>query len=120
MLELINEIISFLQIFTQLFKYFRNSVRILIKTCISGIFWGYKSKLQIIHATTYITLFLLDSNDYFFICLVPYPHLSLHLSFVFLFSPSFLFSSRHETHSTMFDPVSLQPARNIMKIRNTS
>ena len=67
---------------------------------ISGIFWAFKSKLQIIHGATYITLFLPDSNNCFYMFNAIYPYLSLlSFHFVFLSSPSFSFSSRHETHS---------------------
>ena len=53
-----------------------------------------------------------------------YPYLPLLFShFVFLFSLSFYFSSRHETHSTIYnvcDSISFQPVRNITEIENTS
>ena len=74
------------------------------KNYISGIIWAFKSKLKIIHAATYIALCFPDSNC-FFIFLVPLcPYLSLLFSnFVSLFSPSFSFSSRHNTHSTIYN-----------------
>ena len=52
---------------------------------------------------------------------VIYPYLSLLFShLVFLYSPSFLFSSRQEKilQFTMFDLISLQPSHNITEIRN--
>ena len=78
--ELITEILNFHHTFsvrkttTQLFQYFRIST----KNYISGIFWVFKSKLQINPLATYIALFLPDSNNCFFICLVPYIHISLY------------------------------------------
>ena len=104
-LELNTEILSFLQIFivrktiTPLFLIFQKLPEYQQKKLVSGIFWAFKSKLQVIHGATYIALFLPDSNNFFFICLVPYIHyLSLlFCHFVFLFSP-FSFSFRHETH----------------------
>ena len=109
-LELIPEILSFLQIFsvrkttTPLFQYFRNSTRISTKNQICGIIWAFKSKLQIIHVAIYIALFLPDSNNCFFICL--YIPVSLYYSLillVFLFSPSLSLSFRHQTYSTLYD-----------------
>ena len=48
--------------------------------------------------------FLPHSNKCFFICLVPYPYLHLLFSqFVVLFWLSFSYSSRHETHSTIYN-----------------
>ena len=55
------------------------------KNYISGIFWVFKSKSQINHVTTYIALFLFDSNNYFFICLVPYIHICLFYFFILCF-----------------------------------
>ena len=72
------------------------------KNDISDIFWSFKSKLQIIHAATYVALFLPDSNNCFFICLVPYLS-QLFSHFVFLFSSSFSFSSPQDTHSTGYN-----------------
>ena len=97
-LELITEILSFLQIFsvrkttTQLFEYFRNSARISAKRNYFGIFWALKSKLQIIHAASSIVLFLPDSNHCFFICVVPYiPIVSTIFSFcIFIFTFFFI------------------------------
>ena len=112
-LQLITEILSFLQIF---------SVR---KNYISGIFWVFKSKLQINHAATYVALFLFlflsDSNNCFFICLVAYIPFCLYyfavLYFHFLFHS--LLAKRHILQFTMFDSISLQPFRNISGIKNT-
>ena len=95
-LELITEILSFLKIFslrkttTQLFYYFRNSARI---SGIKTIFWAFKSKLQIIHAATYITLFLPDSNNCFFICLVLYIPFCLNYFLILRFYFHLLFHS---------------------------
>ena len=60
------------------------------KNYIPGIFWAFKSKLQIIPATTYIVPFLADTKNFFF-CLNNAIYLYLFLlfsHFVFLFSPS--------------------------------
>ena len=58
------------------------------KNYISNIFWTFKGKLQIIHADTYIALFLSDSNNSFYMFSTIYPYLSLIFShFVFLFWP---------------------------------
>ena len=45
---------------------------------ISDMFWIFKNKMQIIYATTYIALFLPDSWEMFFICLLPYIHICLY------------------------------------------
>ena len=129
-LELITEILSFLQIFsvwkttTHLLYYFRKSVRISTKNYISGIFWALKSKLEIIHAATYVVLFLSDSNNCFFICLVPYIPICLYyfvmLCFYFDHLLHSLLAKRHTLQFNMFDLIPLQPARNISEIRNTS
>ena len=129
-LELIAEILSFLQIFsvrkttTHLLYYFRKSVRISTKSYISGIFWAFKSKLQIIHAATYVVLFLPDSNNCFFICLVPYIPVCLYYFVMLCFYLDHLLHSllakRHTLQFNMFDLISLQLARNISEIRNTS
>ena len=85
--ELITEILNFHHTFsvrkttTQLFQYFRIST----KNHISGIFWVFKSKLQINHLATYIALFLPDSNNCFFICLVPYIHICLYYFLILCF-----------------------------------
>ena len=107
-LELITEILSFLKIFslrkttTQLFYYFRNSARI---SGIKTIFWAFKSKLQIIHAATYITLFA-GSNNCFFIGLVPCIPICLYYFFILCFYFHLLFPSllvtRYILQSTMF------------------
>ena len=85
------------------------------KDYISGIFWAFKSKLQIVHAATYIALFLPDSNNCFFICLVPYIHICLYYFLILCFYFHLLFHSllatRHILQFTMFDSISLQPAR---------
>ena len=129
-LELITEILSFLQIFsvrkttTQLFEYFRNSARISAKRNYFGIFWALKSKLQIIHAATSIVLFLPDSNHCFFICVVPYIPMCVYYFLILYFYFHLLFHSllatRHILQFAMFDSISLQPVHNIKEIRNTS
>ena len=84
---LITEILNFQHTFsvrkttTQLFQYFRMST----KNYISCIFSVFKSKLQINHVVTYIALFLRDSNNRFFICLVPYIHTSLYYFLILCF-----------------------------------
>ena len=80
------------------------------KSFISGIFWTFKSKLQINHVATYIALLLLDSNYCFFICLVPYIHICLHyfliLCFYFHHLLHTLLASRHILQFTMPDSIS--------------
>ena len=104
-LELITEILSFLQIF---------SVRKITT----------RSKLQIIHGVTYITLFLPDSNNCFFICSVSYIPICLYyfliLCFYFHFPFHLLLATSHILQVTMFDSTLLQPVHNTTEIRNTS
>ena len=57
-----------------------------------------KIELQIILAATYTALFLPNSNNYFFICIISYLFLLIS-NFV---SPSLSYSFRHETHSTIY------------------
>ena len=97
-----------------------------LKNYISSLFWAFKSKLQIIHAASYVVLFLPDSNNCF-LYVQCQCHISLSgstiLSFcVFIFHLLFhsLLSTRHILQFTMFDSISLVPARNISEIRNTS
>ena len=91
---------------------------------ISGIFWTFKIKLQIIHAATYIALFLSDSNNCFFICLVSCIHICLYyfLILCFYFHRFFhsLLATRHILQFTMLDLISLRPVRNITEIKNSS
>ena len=88
------------------------------KNDISDIFWSFKSKLQIIHAATYVALFLRDSNNCFFICLVPYVPICLNYFLILCFCFHLLFHSPlpriHIQQVTLFDSISLQPARNIL------
>ena len=67
----------------------------------------------------------------FFLTLITvfsYVYISLFVSIILSFSQCFyfhllfpyLFATRHILHFTMFDSISLQPARNITEIRNTS
>ena len=66
------------------------------------IFWAFKSKLQIILEATYIALFFPTLITVFYMYKTIYPYLFLLFShFVFLFSPSLSYSSRHETYSTI-------------------
>ena len=113
-LELITEILSFLQIFnvtkttTQLFQYSwkssatkkkKKKINKKIYIYILDTFWMFKGKLETIHVTTYISLFLPYSNTPYSSTI--YPCLSLLFShFVFVFSSSFSCSSRCETQST--------------------
>ena len=77
-IDLITEILSYLQILrvrkpiTQFFYYLRKSSRKPIKNDVSYIFWTFKIKSQIIHAATYIALFLPDPSNCLLICLIPY------------------------------------------------
>ena len=109
-LKLITKILSFQRIFsvrkttTQPFKYFRKSARKSKNNYISDIFRGFKSKLQIIHPITYIHCFFLNLINVFYMFSIIHPYLSLLFSpFVFLFSPSFSYSSRHETHYAIYN-----------------
>ena len=87
------------------------------KNYISGIFWTFKSKLQIIHRATYIHSFFLTLINVFYIFSTIHSYLSLLFShFVFLFSPSFPYSPQDILQFTIFDSISLQPARNITEI----
>ena len=79
---------------------------ILQKICkkILDIFWTFKSILQRIHAAAYIHCSFLTLINVFYMFSTIQPSLSLLFShFVFLFSPSFSYSSRHETHSTIYN-----------------
>ena len=108
LLELISEILGFLQIFsvrkttTCFFNISENLQE--NQNYISDIFWTFKSKLQIIHATTYIHCFFLTLINVFYMFSAIHSYLYLLIShFVFLFSTSFSYSSRHETNSAMCD-----------------
>ena len=74
------------------------------KKWISAIFWAFRNKLHIIHATTYIALFLLDSNNCFLYTV--YPYLSLLFSHFVIFFFHFLFltllATRNILQFTMF------------------
>ena len=94
-LELINEILSFLQTFdvgkttTHFFLIFQKICKEINK----------KKLLQIILAAAYIALFLPDShNCFFYMFSTIYPYLPLlFFHFVFLFSPFLLLFSLRET-----------------------
>ena len=79
------------------------------KNYISGIFCVFKSKLEINHAAIYIVLFLPDSNNCFFVCLVSYTHICFYyfIICVFIFTFLILFSPRHILQFTTFDSISL-------------
>ena len=111
-LELITEMLSFLKIFsvrkatTQLFIISETLPEYRQKNCTSGIFWASKSKWQIIHTATYIALFLPDSSNCFFTCLVPYIPICLYYFLILCFYlhlrfPSLL-ATRHILQFTMF------------------
>ena len=132
-LQLITEILSFLQIFSikknnpsafVIFQKLQIIPKYQQKDSISGKFWDFNSKLQIVHGATYASLFLPDSNNCFFICLVPYIPICLYYFLILFFYFHLLFHSllttRHILQFTMFDLISLQPARNISEIRHTS
>ena len=86
------------------------------KLFISGIFWTFKSKFQIIHAAIYITCFFLTTLiTVFFICSIILQYRSplfFHF-FCFYFTFFYLFCSSRDTFydlATMFNSISLQPA----------
>ena len=87
---------------------------------VSGILWAFKSKLQIILQDTYIALLLPDSNNCF-ICIVPYIHICFFYFFILCFYFHLLslvrLSTKHILQFTMFDTISLQPARNITEMK---
>ena len=125
-----SEILSFRQIFNEskknrfFFLIFQKLCQNITKKTFLAYFWAFKSQLQIIHAATYIALFLPDSKNCFFICLVPYIPICIYyfliLCFYFhLLLPSLL-TTRYILQFTMYDSISLQPAHNITEIRNTS
>ena len=87
----------------------------------STIFWVFKSKLQAVHAVTYITLFLLGPNNCFFICLLPYIPICFYYFHILCFYSHLLFTTLLATRIiiqfTILDSISLQPAHNITKIK---
>ena len=94
-LGVITEILSFLEIFSvrkttpHFLKIFQKSgKKIVRKNYIPGIFWAFKSKLQIILVATYIVLILPDTINCFFICIIPNIHICFsYFLILFLFSP---------------------------------
>ena len=120
---MITEILSFLQIFsvrkttTQVFYYFRKHIYI------SSIFWAFKSNLQIIMwlCTLYCFFLTLITVFSYVWC-----HTSLSVSTIFSFCVFFhllfhsLLATRRILQFTTFGLISLQPARSITEIRNTS
>ena len=93
------------------------------KNYISDIFWTFKSKLQVIRGATYIHCFFLTLINIFYIFNTIHSYLSLLFShFVFLFSFVYLLfltllATRHILQFTIFDSISLQPARSITEIK---
>ena len=79
--------------------------------------------MRLIHAANYVALFLPDSNNCFFICLVPYIPICLYyfLILCFYFHLFFvLFAPRDTFYNLQCLIWSLQSARNISEIRNIS
>ena len=78
---------SFLNVFSlrkknhSVFQCFKKSRSKSIKNCISGIFWAFKSELQIIYAFTYIAMLLSEPNNCFSV--VSCFNICLNNSFVF-------------------------------------
>ena len=106
-LELITEILSFLKLFSVrktalgFFNISETLPECQQKNYISGIFWAFKRQLQILHAATYITLFLPDSNNCF---LHIQCHIFVSVSTIFSFCVfTFSFPSGHETDSTTYN-----------------
>ena len=111
------------------------------KKIISDIFWAYKSwhgcsPISLLHISRtnavsanwgwFIRLLTLHcfflTLLYFYIFSTIYPYLSLLFShFVFSFLPCFFtfLSTSHILQYTMFDSISLQPARNNTRWKNT-
>ena len=74
------------------------------KSYISDIFWAFKMQLPIMHQATYIQCFFLNLINVFYMFSTLYRYLSILFShFVFLLSPSFSYSSRHGTYSTIYN-----------------
>ena len=74
------------------------------KSYISDIFWAFKMQLQIMHQATYIHCFFLNLINVFYMFSTLHRYLSILFShFVFLLSPSFSYSSRHGTYSTIYN-----------------
>ena len=72
----------------------------------------------------FITLFLPDSNNWFFVCSVSYIPIFVYyfliLCFYFHLPCHLLLATRHILQVTMFDSTLSQPAHNTTEIRNTS
>ena len=123
LLELVIEILSFRQIFnmrkttTQRILCLRKSARKSTKKYIFlTYFQTFKSKLQIIQAVTYIHCFFLTLINVFFIHFYYFLILCSYFHLLFLA----LLTTRHILQFTMFDTISLKPARNVTEIKNTS
>ena len=116
-LELITEILSFLQIIRlrkqplSFFNILENLQEDQQKNSISDMCLTFKSKLQITDLLTFtatsatcIYCFFLTLINVFYMFSNIHSHLSLLLFiFVFSFSPSFSYSSRHEIHPTIYN-----------------
>ena len=91
------------------------------KNNIPGIFWAFKSKLQIILAATYMALFLPETNNCFRMCIIPYIHICFYYFLILCFYFHLLFftllATKHILQFTMFHIISLQTARNITEIK---
>ena len=110
-LELIPEILSFLQILgvrkttTQLFNISENLLQNHQQKTIILVYFGPLQILQIIHVATYSVLPLpVTYNCLFCMFSTIHSYLSLLLfHFIFLFSPSFFYSSYQETHFVIYN-----------------
>ena len=82
---------------------------------ISDIFWTFISKFTDNSCGYLHSLLLPHSNKCFFICLVPYIYICLYFFLILCYYIHLLFltllSTRHILQFTMFDSISLQPAR---------
>ena len=90
---------------------------------ISGIFWSFKSKLQIIYRLLTLHCFFLSLITVFS-CLVRHIHICLYYFLVLCFRFHLLFHAflvtRRILQFTMLDPISLQHVRNITEIKSTT
>ena len=89
------------------FNFPKNLQKYWRKNYIPGTLWAFKSRLQIILAANYIALFLPNSNNWFFMCIIPCIHICsycflilcfyFHLSFTFSF---LIFSPRNTFYNS--------------------
>ena len=107
----------------QLLSLFNISGNLQESNYISDIFWTFKSKLQRIHAATYIHCFFLTLINVFLICLVPYIHICLYYFLILCSRFHLLFltllAARHILKFAMFDSISSQLAHNITDMTKT-